>query len=255
MTNRAPSQHPGANRVPGVGGGRIAAAWILLLGVGLFGGLAWFMSAQQSRALRASAVDDRLTAQGAVRPEAAIARAVRSARLVTVIFETNVTAQSLSPSWRGDVTATAKAPVRLMFGVDLSNFAEAAVKTDPFGSAFVVTLPRPTRIATEVLGEGESIGVAVGWLRLRSMSGEYHLGLARRGLYDAARTMMLRPADARLVEDATREQVTGLIHAIAGERATVEVRFAEAAAPAPSGGAVPGGVVPGGAAPVSEVRP
>lgn len=200
----------------------------LLTALALFAGLAWFMSYHQAAALRAPAVNDRLAPDGTPRPEATIARAVRAARLVTVILETTVTAQSLSPSWRGDVTASVRAPVRLMFGADLSDFSEAAVKTDPFGSSYVVTLPRPARIATEVLGEGERADVSVGWLRLRSVAGEYHLGLARKGLYEAARAMTLKPQDAELVERATRERVTELIRAVAGERAAVEVRFIDA---------------------------
>ncbi len=215
------------SRTPNSRSWAFVAALALSAGA-LFAGLTWFMSVQQARALRAAAVNDQLTPQGVPRPEAEIARAIRAARLVTIIFETNVTAQSGSPSWRGDVSATVRAPVRLLFGVDLSNFSEAAVKTDPFGSSYIVTLPRPTRIATEVLGAGESVRVSVGWLRLRSVSGEYHLGLARKGLYEAARGMTLRPADAELVESATREQVRDLVRAVAGERAVVEVRFSDA---------------------------
>jgi hypothetical protein len=195
----------------------------------IFGGLALFIRSQERGAIEASAVDDRMTPGGTIRPEAMVSRAVRASRLVTVVLETTVTAQSVSSSWRGDAVAQVRAPVRLMFGTDLSNLAEGAVRVDPFGGAMVVNVPRPSRMATEVLGDGERSEVSVGWLRLRSIAGEYQLGLARKGLYEAARTMTLRDADARLVEEATREQVTALVKAIAGERTAVEVRFIDAA--------------------------
>lgn len=203
------------------------AGWLgmIVLALLIFAGLALFMRAQEQDALRASELDDRLTPAGTLRPEAMVSRAVRASRLVTIVLETTVNAQSASASWRGDAVASVRAPVRLLFGTDLSNLSETAVRTDPFGGAMVITIPRPTRIATEVLGEGERSEVSVGWLRLRSLAGEYQLGLARKGLYEAARAMRLRDADARMVEDATREQVIALVKAVAGERTAVEVRF------------------------------
>ncbi len=208
-----------AARTPWVGVGVLALM--------LFGGLSLFLRAQEAGVLRAAAVDDRLTPAGTLRPEAMVSRAVRASRLVTIVLETTVTAQAVSTSWRGDAVASVRAPVRLFFGTDLSNLSEGAVRTDPFGGAIVVSIPRPSRLATEVLGEGERTEVSVGWLRLRSIAGEYQLGQARKGLYEAARAMTLRDADARLVEDATRDQVIALVKAVAGERTAVEVRFIE----------------------------
>jgi len=213
-----------ARQVPVRQGGWAAIAFAAAV---VFGGLSWFMLQQEREALRASAVDDAMTPAGTLRPEALVSRAVRASRLVTIVFDTTVTAQSVSASWRGDAVATVRAPVRLMFGTDLSALDEGAVRLDPFGRAMVVSVPRPTRIATEVLGEGERSEVSVGWLRLRSIAGEYQLGLARKGLYEAARTMTLRREDAQLVEEATRDQVVALVKAVAGERTAVEVRFVE----------------------------
>lgn len=201
--------------------------WTLLIGAALFAILAGLLRWQENSIRQASLSDAPLAGAG-VRVEAGVLKAVRAAKLVTIELQTTVTAQSSSESWRGDVAATVRAPVRILFGTDLSNLADNALSADPFGRSLVVTVPPPTRLATEVLGEGEKVEVTTGWLRLRSMAGEYHLGVARRGLYEAARNMTVKPDDARQIEDATRQQVAQLVRAVAGERVSVEVRFAEA---------------------------
>lgn len=218
-------------RAATISGGRgVGAGGLLAVAMLVFCGTAAVMLRQEHVALRQGLIDDRLTPAGTPRPELAVHRAVKMASLITVGLDTNVTAQSTDSSWRGDVTATVSAPVRVFFGTDLSNLEESAVRVDPFGGAMVVTVPRPRRLATEVLGESERSEVSVGWARLRSVAGEYRLGLARKGLYQSAREMMLAPADAELVERATRERVASLVKAIAGDRTAVEVRFAGEAA-------------------------
>lgn len=64
-----------------------------------------------------------------------------------------------------------------------------------------------------------------GWLRFRTRAGEYYLGQARKGLGEAARTMVLLPGDMRKVEEATREQVQQLVQMLVGERVSVIVRL------------------------------
>lgn len=213
----------------GPGEAKRGTGWtpIVVVGVVLFGALSWQLRQQQREVVGAGWLGD-TAADGAERPVAEVTRTVRAAKLITIELLTTVTARSESESWRGDVSATVKAPVRLLFGTDLSSLGDNAVRVDPFGRAIVVTIPSPRRLATEVLGQGETSEVSTGWLRLRSVAGEYHLGLARRGLYEAARRMTLHPGDAQQVEQATREQVESLVRAIAGERTAVEVRFAEA---------------------------
>lgn len=208
----------------------------------LFVVLAGFLLVQQRAAIRSVLVEDPLPGAGAtVRPEAVVARAISAARLITVELQTTVTAQSASSSWRGDVTAVVRAPVRMFFGTDLSGLGDNAVRADPLSGAIVVTVPSPRRLATEVLGAGEEMEVQTGWLRLRSVAGEYHLGRARTGLYDAARRMTIKAEDAAIIEGATREQVVKLVRAIAGERTLVEVRFAGSSGHAGAGGSDIGG--------------
>ena len=154
-----------------------------------------------------------------------MSRAVKAMQLVSVVMETTVTTESADASWRGDVSAKVRAPVRLLFGADLSTLGQDAIKLDPFGKAMVIVVPRPRRLATEVVGENETSEVQAGWLRLRSVAGEYHLGLARRGLYDAARKMTLKPEDAHMIEDATRDRIIELVKAVAGDKTDVLVMF------------------------------
>ncbi|MBN8645296.1 MAG: hypothetical protein J0L61_08685 [Planctomycetes bacterium] len=213
-------------RAPKAGQGVGGTGWMAGLALAVFVGTAGLLWSQQRAVLRAALVDDRLAASGAPRPEINVHRAVTMASLITVALDTSVTAQSADSSWRGDVSASVSAPVRVYFGTDLSNLEESAVRVDPFGGAMVVMVPRPRRLATEVLGESERSEVNVGWARLRSVAGEYRLGLARKGLYQAAREMTLTPADAELVQRATRDRVEALVKAVAGERTAVEVRFA-----------------------------
>jgi hypothetical protein len=93
--------------------------------------------------------------------------------------------------------------------------------------AYVVRVPRPSRISTEVFGEREAPLVQTGWLRLRSMAGEYVLSEARKGVSDEARELVLLPEDAAKVEQVTKEQVAKLVKSIVGDESEVNVVFSK----------------------------
>ena len=93
--------------------------------------------------------------------------------------------------------------------------------------AYLVRIPPPERIATEVYSSDEDIKVQLGWMRFRSLSGEYHLGLARRDLHDRAVEVTLSPEDAAMVRRTTLEQVASLVRSVVGERVAVQVVFDE----------------------------
>lgn len=150
---------------------------------------------------------------------------VRQLKLVTVEIATHVNAESIDESWRGDVRARVDAPVKLHFGTDLSRLRADSVRANALGNSWIVTVPPPERVATEVFGEREETDVRVGWLRSRGMAGEKQLGLARRDLYDSARRLRLTPDDAQRVRAGTREQVAALVRTIVGPWASVTVRF------------------------------
>jgi hypothetical protein len=187
-------------------------AGLLLAAGALFAALSLWMRAQQ-----AAAVDHAARAPD-VRPLAEVATALRAMKLVTV---------EIDASWRGDVAARVTVPVRLSYGTDLSAITAEGVAFSPVGGAYVVRVPPPQRIATEVFGEKEKIEVEAGGLRLRSRAGEYYLGLARQGTSEAARELVLLEDDARRVREVTRQQVERLIRSIVGDRALVRVLFSE----------------------------
>lgn len=150
---------------------------------------------------------------------------IRKLKLVTVELASHVNAESTDESWRGDVHARVDAPVKLHFGTDLSRLKAESLRSSTLGNSWVVTVPAPERVATEVFGEREQTDVRVGWMRSRSMAGEKHLGLARKDLYEAARHLRLSEEDSQRVRAQTREQVGTLVRSIVGEWSSVTVRF------------------------------
>lgn len=204
---------------------------VTLLAIGVFCAVGVYMQTLERRALDAVLVRDQLTPAGQVRPTAEIAEAVRQMRLVTVEINTRVSAEVSHESWRGDVAAHVEAPARLLYGADLSRLQADAVAYSPAARSYVVRIPAPQRIATEVCATDEEVDVQVGWLRLRSRAGEYYLGVARRNLYERARELALGPEEAAMVRDATRRQVEALVRRIVGRDAAVAVFYDEGAGP------------------------
>ncbi len=202
---------------------------IIVVGVAcaLFAALVVQQRVMEGRAVRRALVGEGL--RGPPRALADVASAARTMKLVTVEIETSVTARVRDESWRGDVTAQVTAPARLMYGTDLSRMDVSRVGFSPLEGRYVVRVPRPERLATEVFPEREAARVETGWLRFRTRAGEYVLGLARRALGEQARHMRLREEDAEQVREATREQVARLVRSIVGEQTSVGVVFDDAA--------------------------
>lgn len=198
----------------------------LFVAAGLvFVALAAVMWSIESRVVAGAAVSDQMDA-GRLRPAAEVASLAAALQLVAVEVETSATAERGHESWRGDVRAKVEAPTRLLFGTDLSGMTADAVALSPLSRSYLVRVPPPSRIATEVDGGQEETRVEVGWGRMRSISGEYWLGQARKGLYDEARRLSLSPEDAVRVREMTREQVALLLRKIVGE-APVRVAFTD----------------------------
>lgn len=168
-----------------------------------------------------------------------VARAMKALKLVTVELDTFIEVKRGQESWRGDVVASIVVPVRLSYGTDLSGLDATRVSISALpgaggaAGACLVRVPRPTRVATEVFGEQEKADVQAGWMRLRSRAGEYYLGIARKDAAEAARALVLKPADREMVEQTTKEQVAALARAILGDDYGVVVVFDE-----PAGGAL-----------------
>lgn len=194
--------------------------------VALFGGLGWWTWRMQEEHLATTRAALAVNDSGPPRPIAEVASAVETTKLVSVEIDTKVRVERGEDSWRGDVRAVIEVPVRLSYGVDLSRLRAERLAWSPASRAYVLTVPPPTRIATEIFPERHEPNVEVGWLRLRSQAGEYYLSQARRDAAAAAAALELRPEDAKRVEHATRERLAALVRSIAGPDVGVIVRFA-----------------------------
>lgn len=204
---------------------RAGTVALILAASGLFVGLAAWMRRAESRVVeQARAMATNPTPP---RPPADITSALRAMKLTAVEIDTTVKVERGDTSWRGDTSATLEVPVRLSYGTDLSSLEADAAAFSPtgVGGTYVIRVPRPRRISTEVFSEKERAEVETGWLRLRSRAGEYYLGLARRDAAPAARELTLLPDDQAMVDRVTREQVEALVRRLAGERVRARVVF------------------------------
>ncbi len=202
--------------------------YVLTLGavaLAVFGSLALYMRAMERGVVARARVSEQLTPAGKVRPLAEVTRAIQELKLVTVEVDSKVTAETGHDSWRGDVAAKVEAPVKLLYGADLSKMRVGALTFSPVSGGLLIRIPRPERIAAEVCGDSENIDVTLGWLRLRSRAGEYYVGLARHDLYQRARELTLSEQDAAFVRKATREQTETLVKQIVGARTPVSVVY------------------------------
>ncbi len=154
-----------------------------------------------------------------------VAQSLRTLKLVTVEFKTKATSSAGDTSLFGGTTATVTAPVVIRYGVDLSQLESHTLLFSPIHRSYVLTVPTPTRIATEVLGQFEEAKVSTGWLRNRSSSGEYFLGLARRDLHLRAQELSPDETALRQIRTDSVEQVKALVRSIVGPDAGVIVRF------------------------------
>lgn len=196
------------------------------------GGLAWYLREMEHRVIAKAWVDER--SGQSFRPIAEVVSAVRQLKLVTVEINTSVDVESSDSSWRGDASAKVKVPVKLLYGTDLSQMRLDSISLSPTMGAYIVRVPKPHRIATEIYGGNEQVDVQVGWARLRSRAGEFHLGQARKTVSDQARTMVLSAQDAKKVTDATREQVGKLVSSVLHEEGgghLVDVQIDESETP------------------------
>lgn len=193
----------------------------------VFGLLAGWMRGQQREAVESAQAAARLSALEPSKPIAQVTAAVAAMKLVTVEIDTKVRVQRGEASWRGDVVATVEYPVRLSYGVDLSKLSVADGAFSPLSGMYIIRVPRPMRIATEIQSERMLPEVKTGWLRLRSMAGEYYVSQARKDAPRVAADLELLPQDALEVERRSIEQVEKLVKAIVGEGARVHVRFGE----------------------------
>ncbi len=126
------------------GGAKNSMIWAGLGAGVLFVALAVVLREGQVRAVEAVRQNQEL--QGATPPKdvGEVSRALASMKLVTVEVETKVKVRRGEESWRGDVSAEVEAPVKLLFGTDLSRMKVSGAAWSPVTGAYVVRVPRPS---------------------------------------------------------------------------------------------------------------
>jgi hypothetical protein len=175
----------------------------------------------EARAIAAAAVAERVD-------PARVLTMARSMKLVTVELVTSITVKRVDDSWRGDVEASVRTPVRLHYGIDLSELERSSIAigspVDGVG-VLVVRVPRPARLAAEIIAGEEVTEVDVGWGRTRSRAGEYYLGLARRDLPEELEKLTLSAEQQKQVERESLERVRELMTQIVGGNVKVVVGY------------------------------
>ena len=182
----------------------------------VFGSLAWWTWSAQQEQLAVSRAAAAANSGRPPRPIAEVTSAIAVMKLVTVEIDTVVRVERGEESWRGNVLAKVQVPVRLSYGVDLSKLEVSKLAWSPATRSYILTVPPPMRVATQIFSERAPPDVQVGWLRLRSQAGEYFLSQARRDAPAAAADVELLPADAIRVEETTRTQLAALVRTIVG---------------------------------------
>lgn len=182
---------------------------------------------QQVRVLDRVQLDEPGDATGRSVTRLDVVEVVRAMQLVTTQLDTRVRSEVSDQRWRGDVTAIVEAPVRYLYGVDLSNVRREHLDYNPLTRTYTLTIPPPRRLAVEVNGSNAESIIEVTGTRLRSRAGEYFLGLAREAVYAEARQRPLSPSEEARIIEYTREQVAGMMQLFLGEDEKVRVRFAE----------------------------
>jgi hypothetical protein len=209
---------------PRSAGGKWAA---LLFGSAIFVGLGIVLKNQQGEVVStAGQAAAQLDEQGKLRPLASVLETTRALKLVTVTVESQVTAKVSDERWRGKASASVRTPVKYVYGVDLSSLEHESIRMGSILGLYEITIPRPTRIAIEVDGSRpvEEV-VEVSGTRMRSVAGEFYLGLARKAIYEQARRSTLPKEEIERVEQMTREQVEELVRRFVGPSGQVRVTY------------------------------
>src|SRR6516225_5693820 len=98
----------------------------LVAGGALFAALALLLHSQQSALLSTTSVASQLDDQGKLRRLAEVIETTRALKLVTVTVDSRVRTHVRDEQWRGTASAVVEAPVRYVYGVDLSELSPDA---------------------------------------------------------------------------------------------------------------------------------
>ena len=159
-------------------------------------------------------------------PTAQVLSVTRELKLLTVSIESTVTTTKTDESWRGDASATIKAPVKYHFGVDLSQITDPNLSYNPLTQTQTLSIPPPTLVAIEVDGSHPiTERIDVTGLRFKKLSGAEQLNLAQKSLYDAARKQTLPQKDLDQIRLATRTQLESSLARFISPSTHLRVKF------------------------------
>jgi hypothetical protein len=201
-------------------------------------GLGWMIARDRAREERVAAL---MTQRNTIDPEA-VARAVRTMKLVTVQINTAVRIEKTVDSFFfGEGKAKVQVPVVASYATDLSKMHASGIQVSRSADRAIVKvrIPRPARLAVEIFAEAETTDVERSWRRFVWWSGESQLDEARLQVPEEARALELLTVHRLKVENDTREQVARLIRMIVAgdpddaERLEVEVLFEDEREPMP----------------------
>lgn len=162
-------------------------------------------------------IAEQVDSAGRLRPLADIIERTHAMKLVTVEVRSTVASVSESVIWRGRATAVIKAPVRYVYGIDLSELERSAFSLHSPTCAYTLQIPRPRRIAIEVdTANAFEERVEVSGTRTRGRAGETQLSLARKQLSEEAERQALSPEELQRVEAETLEQVRAAFRRVVG---------------------------------------
>lgn len=160
---------------------------------------------------------------------APLAAGIRSLKLVTVELSLEVESEATDASLLGTVSATLTAPAILRFGCDLSGLSSSSITISPIHKLYIITVPPPTRLSTEAMGQFAKANVTTTGLRSRSSDGERLLGELRRDLQLRASQASPTPGQLESIRNDTRSQIEALVAKLVGSGHGVRVRFTDEA--------------------------
>lgn len=204
--------------------------YVALIGLGVFVGVQWLLE----RGLRQAPTLPPLQSRpvevppGQTPPIIQVTRfldCIRQLKLFTVEIRGQATATITDECWRGVASATVTAPVRYQYGVDLDELADRSIAYSAASDTWIIKLPPPRRLATEIGPAGARESLEIRGLRWRSRAGEAVLRRAREAARLEAHTAALTESMRRQVYDQTRLQVAQAVSRLAADGRKVSVQL------------------------------
>ena len=192
----------------------------LFLGSVLFVGLAVLLHSQQGAVLTtADRIAGQLDEEGKLRPLADIVETTRALKLVTVMVDSTVRTEVHDEGWRGKAAASVKAPVRYVYGVDLSGCHWVQGATNAAGSHGSPAAPPALGVSIEQNASGLSLSEMLERGDIQAIIGS--------GLPDALKTSpdvqrLFPDFHAVEMESFRRTRVFPIMHLVAMRRDTYE---------------------------------